>query len=173
MSIQPTREPPRGAGPTVRPREVAPQEVYLDRGPAIPSGYGRDRLVVLMRDPTTIHCYWRLEGEQARPPAGADPKPIVRLVDAATGAARELNVPAGARCAYVEVEPGGRYRVELGYRDAQGVFGGVLATGEVSTPPAGPSAVIDPAWTADPAEFTLLLALLDPTGMGQYEGRAS
>lgn len=57
--------------PPTGPREVRENEVYIDRGPALPSRYGGRRLRAMIQDPHTLFVYWNLEDEadKVRPDA--------------------------------------------------------------------------------------------------------
>src|SRR5437773_11132186 len=53
----------------------------------LPSGYGKDRIVVMVRDPYWLHCYWELTRQgiaRAEAALGQDwhgARPILRLLD--------------------------------------------------------------------------------------------
>jgi len=84
------------------------------QNPALPTEYGKDRVVVLVRDPHWIHCYWELSRHtvsRAQTALGQDfenAQPALRLVkfgdrDGSLGEqiVREFHLPDGARNWYV------------------------------------------------------------------------
>ena len=118
------------------------------QNPALPTEYGKDRVVVLVRDPHWIHCYWELSRHtvsRAQTALGQDfenAQPALRLVklgdrDGSLGEqiVREFHLPDGARNWYVDVpEPGIEYCVDVGYRSKNGRFFGMGRSNAVSTP---------------------------------------
>ena len=118
------------------------------QNPALPTEYGKDRVVVLVRDPHWIHCYWELSRHtvsRAQTALGQDfenAQPALRLVklgdrDGSLGEqiVREFHLPDGARNWYVDVpEPGIEYCVDVGYRSKNGRFFGLGRSNAVSTP---------------------------------------
>ncbi len=55
------------AAPPSEPAEPSEDEVFIDRGRALPDGYGATRLRVMTRDPDTLFVYWELPD---KPPEG-------------------------------------------------------------------------------------------------------
>src|SRR5208282_2356704 len=57
----------------------------------LPGGYGKDRIVVMVRDPYWLHCYWELtrhaiqRAEAALGQEWHQAKPILRLLDVTSG----------------------------------------------------------------------------------------
>ncbi len=156
---------PRPAGPTV----------WFDRGPALPAGYGIDRLVALVRDPRTVLFYWMLDGagwREAAAQAGGALAPVLRVIDLDSGTTRDVPILLGARSTYLEIAAGTRFLGEIGYYDAAGAWRAVLRSEPAESPPALPSATTDPAWSVAPEEFANMLALLGPSRSPYPPGEA-
>jgi len=57
----------------------------------LPAGYGKDRIVAMVRDPYWLHCYWELtrhavqRAESALGQEWHQSKPILRLLDVSSG----------------------------------------------------------------------------------------
>ncbi len=127
----------------------------------LPHGYGKDRIVCMVRDPYWLHCYWEItrqaiqRAEAALAQAWHGAKPILRLLDIATGdttntsesVLRDIEIHGGANNWYVEVQnPPRTYRVDIGYLSRGGQFYVLARSNIVSTPRAGMSDVIDENW---------------------------
>ena len=127
----------------------------------LPHGYGKDRIVCMVRDPYWLHCYWEItrhaiqRAEAALAQAWHGARPILRLLDIATGDAsntsetviRDIDIHGGANNWYIEVQnPPRTYRVDIGYLAKNGQFYVLARSNIVSTPRAGMSDVIDENW---------------------------
>jgi hypothetical protein len=127
----------------------------------LPGGYGKDRIVVMVRDPFWLHCYWELTHraiQRAEAALGQDwyqAKPILRLLDvsshdttsAAETVLRDISIHGGCNNWYVEVEnPPRSFRVDIGYLSRRGQFYALARSNVVTTPRAGVSDVIDENW---------------------------
>jgi hypothetical protein len=127
----------------------------------LPTGYGKDRIVAMVRDPYWLHCYWeltRLAVERAEAVLGQDwhnSKPILRLVDVSThdttnsaeSIVRDIEIHGGCNNWYVDVSnPPRSFRVDIGYLSGRGRFYVLARSNVVSTPRAGVSDVIDENW---------------------------
>ena len=83
-TLPPPRSKSRAASTTsaFRPRDLS-AKVPKD----LPAGYGKDRIVVMVRDPYWLHCYWELTRQaiqRAEAALGQEwhtAKPILRLLD--------------------------------------------------------------------------------------------
>jgi len=127
---------------------------------------GRDRLVVIARDPTTLFAYWELGGSlrprlsQELGSAGlASAQWILRLTQLATGATLDIRVDPQAGNWYMAVQPGTAYESEFGLRDAHGGYRRLLAGGRVCTPPASFSSHYDRQWMVLEEDYLRLLAM--------------
>ena len=92
------RPPPPATPPTATPPKNRSRRSKFDVGVPtkdlsakvpedLPAGYGKDRIVVMVRDPYWLHCYWELTRQaiqRAEAALGQDwhgAKPILRLLD--------------------------------------------------------------------------------------------
>ena len=135
-------ERPQAGGLSAAPAKLANKQVPL------PSEYGKDRVVVLVRDPHWIHCYWELSRQttsRAQTALGQDFETaqialrLVKLGDRDCGLGeqivREFVLPDGARNWYLDVpEPGTDYCVDVGFRSKNGRFYCMGRSNSVSTP---------------------------------------
>jgi uncharacterized protein len=127
----------------------------------LPHGYGKDRIVCMVRDPYWLHCYWEItrqaiqRAEAALAQAWHGARPILRLLDIASGdttstsesTIRDIEIHGGANNWYLEVQnPPRTYRVDIGYLARNGQFYVLARSNVVSTPRAGMSDVIDENW---------------------------
>src|SRR5438093_452924 len=127
----------------------------------LPAGYGKDRIVVMVRDPYWLHCYWELTRhsvQRAEASLGQDwhtAKPILRLMDVssrdtssvAESIVKDIDIHGGCNNWYIDVaNPPRSYRVDIGYLSSRGRFYALARSNIVSTPRAGVSDVIDENW---------------------------
>ena len=127
----------------------------------LPAGYGKDRIVVMVRDPYWLHCYWELTRhavQRAEAALGQEwhtAKPILRLLDvshtdtsnASETALRDIEIHGGCNNWYIDVSsPPRSFRVDIGYLSRSGRFYVVARSNIVTTPRAGVSDVLDENW---------------------------
>jgi hypothetical protein len=127
----------------------------------LPAGYGKDRIVVMVRDPYWLHCYWELTRhaiQRAEAALGQEwhtARPILRLLDvssrettsAAESIVRDIDIHGGCNNWYIDVSnPPRSFRVDIGYLARSGRFYVLARSNVVSTPRAGISDVIDENW---------------------------
>ncbi len=127
----------------------------------LPSGYGKDRIVLMVRDPYWLHAYWELTRQtidRAEAALGQDwhaAKPILRLLDVSTrdttatteSIIKDIEIHGGCNNWYIEVgNPPCSYRVDIGYLSPNGQFYVLARSNTVQTPRAGMSDVIDENW---------------------------
>lgn len=127
----------------------------------LPTGYGKDRIVVMVRDPYWLHCYWELTRhaiQRAEAALGQEwhgAKPILRLLDvtshdttsSAESTVRDIDIHGGCSNWYIDVvNPPRSYRVDIGYLSPQGRFYVLARSNVVTTPRAGVSDIIDENW---------------------------
>jgi hypothetical protein len=148
----------------------------------LPNGYGKDRIVCMVRDPYWLHCYWEItrqaiqRAEAALAQAWHGARPILRLLEIANGdntnhsetTVRDIDIHGGANNWYVEVRnPPRSYRVDIGYLSRSGQFYVVARSNVVTTPRAGMSDVIDENWadldTEQARRIYAMSAGFDPT----------
>jgi len=127
----------------------------------LPTGYGKDRIVVMVRDPYWLHVYWELTHQsiqRAEAALGQDwytAKPILRVVDVSShdttstseGVVKDIEIHGGCQNWYVEVaQPPKSYRVDVGYLSRRGQFYVLARSNVVSTPRANVSDEMDENW---------------------------
>src|SRR6516164_7811461 len=127
----------------------------------LPSGYGKDRIVVMVRDPYWLHAYWELtrhaigRAEAALGQEWHGAKPILRLLDVssqdttstAESIIRDIEIHGGCNNWYIDVgNPPRSYRLDIGYLARSGRFYVLARSNVVTTPRAGVSDVIDENW---------------------------
>jgi uncharacterized protein len=127
----------------------------------LPSGYGKDRIVVMVRDPYWLHAYWELthqaihRAEAALAQEWHTSRPILRLLDVTArdvsgvseAIVRDIDIHGGCNNWYIEVaNPPKSFRVDIGYLARSGRFYVLARSNVVSTPRAGISDVLDENW---------------------------
>jgi hypothetical protein len=127
----------------------------------LPTGYGKDRIVVMVRDPYWLHAYWELTRQavsRAEAALGQEwhgAKPILRLLDVTThdttstseAVIRDIEIHGGCSNWYIDVaNPPRSYRIDIGYLSRKGHFYVLARSNVVSTPRAGVSDTIDENW---------------------------
>jgi hypothetical protein len=127
----------------------------------LPAGYGKDRIVVMVRDPYWLHCYWELTRhaiQRAEAALGQDwhgARPILRVLDVsshdttstAEQVVRDIDIHGGCNNWYVDVaNPPRSFRIDIGYLSRSGQFYVLARSNVVSTPRAGVSDLIDENW---------------------------
>jgi len=127
----------------------------------LPAGYGKDRIVVMVRDPYWLHCYWELTRhaiQRAEAALGQEwhtAHPILRVLDVsshdttstAESIIRDIDIHGGCNNWYIDVSnPPRSFRVDIGYVSRSGRFYVLARSNVVSTPRAGVSDIIDENW---------------------------
>lgn len=141
----------------------------------LPNGYGKDRIIVMVRDPFWLHAYWELTHQsvqRAEASLGQDwhgAKPILRLCDVssqdttstAESVVRDVEIHGGCNNWYLEVtQPPKSFRVDIGYISKRGQFYVMARSNVVCTPRAGVSDTIDENWTdLDPKQADRIYAM--------------
>lgn len=129
--------------------------------PNLPSSYGKDRVVLMVRDPYWLHSYWEIsDASHRRAEAALDQdwygvKMVLRVLDATHDEAhrhapellvKEIEIQKHASNWYVEVSEAKSYRVELGYRARNGRYFLLGKSNSVLTPKPGMSDSLDENW---------------------------
>ncbi len=154
----------------------------------LPAGYGKDRIVVMVRDPYWLHCYWELTHnaiQRAEAALGQEwhtSRPILRLLDvtgndtssASERVLRDIDIHGGCNNWYIDVStPPRSYRIDIGYLARSGRFYVVARSNVVTTPRAGVSDVIDENWAdIDVSKAERIYAMsggFDPSGTSSLE----
>jgi uncharacterized protein len=141
----------------------------------LPAGYGKDRIVVMVRDPYWLHAYWELTHQsiqRAEAALGQDwhtARPVLRVVDVSShdttstseATVRDIEIHGGCQNWYVEVQqPPKSYRVDVGYLSRRGQFYCLSRSNVVSTPRANVSDTLDENWTdIDPKQADRIYAM--------------
>jgi hypothetical protein len=141
----------------------------------LPTGYGKDRIVVMVRDPYWLHAYWELTQQaiqRAEAALGQDwhsSKPVLRVVDVSANDTtstsealiKEIEIHGGCQNWYIEVnQPPRSYRVDIGYLSRRGQFFVLARSNIVSTPRANVSDVLDENWSdIDPKQADRIFAM--------------
>jgi hypothetical protein len=127
----------------------------------LPAGYGKDRIVVMVRDPYWLHAYWELtrhaiqRAEAALAQEWHTAKPILRLLDVsshdttstAESIVRDIDIHGGCNNWYIDVSnPPRSFRIDIGYLARSGKFYVLARSNVVTTPRAGISDIIDENW---------------------------
>ena len=127
----------------------------------LPAGYGKDRIVLMVRDPYWLHSYWELTRQAVQRAEAAlgqewhGARPILRLIDVtgndtsnvSESIVRDIDIHGGANNWYIEVQnPPRSYRIDIGYLSRLGQFYVLARSNVVTTPRAGLSDIIDENW---------------------------
>lgn len=127
----------------------------------LPAGYGKDRIVVMVRDPYWLHAYWELTRsaiQRAEAALGQDwhgARPILRVIDVSSqettstseSIIRDIDIHGGCNNWYIDVNhPPKSFRIDIGYLSKRGQFYVLARSNVVSTPRAGVSDLIDENW---------------------------
>jgi hypothetical protein len=134
----------------------------------------RDRLVLMVRDPFWLHAVWTVlphsvkRAEAALAEHWHTARPYLRLLEVDTGhttnsserVVREIEIHGGVTNWYVDApNPPHSYRVDIGYRSANGKFFVIARSNSVTTPAPGSSDSIDKNWTDIAQNYEKVYAL--------------
>lgn len=142
---------------------------------SLPNGYGKDKIVVLVRDPYWLHVYWELTHQAVQRAEAAlaldwhGAKPILRLYDVSaqdtTSTAerplRDIVIHGGVNHWYVEApEPPRQFRIDIGYLSRRGQFFVLAHSPIVKTPVATLSENLDDSFNdIDPRQADRIAAM--------------
>jgi hypothetical protein len=147
----------------------------------LPTHYGKDRIIVMVRDPYWLHCYWELTAatiKRAEAALGEEwhqAKPILRVLDVSSedttssseAIVRDIDIHGGCNNWYVDVNhPPRSFRIDIGYLTKSGRFYVLARSNVVTTPRAGLSDVIDENWADVQQQYEKIYAMsggYDPT----------
>jgi hypothetical protein len=139
----------------------SPRPVEIRAPKHLPAGYGKDRIVLMVRDPYWLHVYWELTHQSIQRAEAAlqqdwhGAKPVLRLYDISandtTSTAethlRDIEIHGGVNNWYIDVlHPPRSYRVDIGYLSQRGQFFVLARSNPVQTPRANVSETIDTHW---------------------------
>jgi len=139
---------------------------------SIPTGYGEDRIVLMVKDPWWIFAYWEIQPKTERaarsqllPEEIAGLQSVLRVYDVTgmDGSAQpahgafDIGLSGLATNWYIHTNaPHHAFVVEIGLLTSRGRFLPLARSNRVTTPRFGPSDVIDASWiTTDEAYWKL------------------
>lgn len=148
-----------------------------------PDGWdrGKDRLVVMVRDPYWLHAHWDLSRQsidRVRVALGQRwhcSRPVLRLVEVAQDGTtstvrnlvRDIEIHGGVNDWYVDVyDPPKSYQMDIGYLAPDGKFLSVARSNVVTTPRCSSAASADGNWEEVAEDFDRIYAL-----SGGYSGQ--
>ncbi len=138
------------------------------------NGYGKDRLVLMVRDPYWLHAYWELTREsieRARAALGPhwhEARPVLRLSEVAREGVtsssrrvvRDVRIHGGVNNWYLDVQdPPKSYQVDIGYLASGDRFFSVVRSNVVSTPRVGSASSFDANWAEVAKDFDRIYAM--------------
>ncbi len=150
------------------PKQVA------TRIPELPRHYGRDRIVVMVRDPFWLHAYWELTDHSIRRAETAleqewhGAKPILRVLDITSeesstvteAIVRDIDIHDGCNNWYIDIkQPNRTYRIDIGYLARSGRFYMVCRSNTINTPRPNASDQIDENWAEVQQKLDKIYAL--------------
>ena len=127
----------------------------------LPQGYGKDRIIAMVRDPYWVHVYWevtRQAVQRAEAALGQEwygARPILRVLDVTSNdttssvesIVTDITIHGGCNNWYLNVTNPRSYRIDIGYLSKSGTFYVLARSNVVTTPRAGVSDVIDENWS--------------------------
>ena len=138
------------------------------------NGCGKDRLVLMVRDPYWLHAYWELTRasiERARAALGQHwhgARPVLRLSEVARDGTtsssrrvvRDVQIHGGVNNWYLDVQdPPKSYQLDIGYLAPGGKFFSVVRSNVVSTPLVGSGNAFDENWAEVAKDFDRIYAM--------------
>lgn len=153
-----------------QPAAAAPAQRHVKED--LPQRYGKDIVVLQVRDPNWLHAYWEL---QELKEGFHHARLILRVYDISqiifdgSNAHRFFDIEINGYLGtwYIQVSPGRSWCVELGFRLNDGTFIKLLRSNTVHTPLDGPSCITDEEWMVQEDIFARLY------GMGFGLGKSS
>jgi len=134
----------------------------------LPESYGRTRVVLLVRDPYWLHCFWDVspaDRDNIRALNGGDKPQILRVHDLTADSptaedSYDVWITPASRNWYLNPDhPGRKFQVELGINVPGRGFISIARSNIVTTPPDGASGVIDEDWLVVEEDFQRLYRL--------------
>ena len=138
------------------------------------NGCGKDRLVLMVRDPYWLHAYWELTRgsiERAQAALGQNwhgARPVLRLSEVSRDGStcssrrvlRDVQIHGGVNNWYLDVQdPPKSYQVDIGYLASGDRFFSVVRSNTVSTPPVGSGSAFDENWAEVAKDFDRIYAM--------------
>ncbi|MGE5549325.1 MAG: DUF4912 domain-containing protein [Bacteroidota bacterium] len=141
----------------------------------LPHGYNRTRIVLLVRDPYWLHCYWEIgaaERDSFRAQTSRELwecQNMLRVYDLSGGTPDQYDVPIhhDARSWYIEAgRPGHTFLVEFGADVPGRGYLPIIRSNAVTTPVDRVSDVVDEEWMIVEESFRRLYGLAAGLGPG-------
>ena len=148
----------------------------------LPTGYGDDRIVLMVKDPWWLFAYWEIQpgteraaSSQLLPREVAGLASILRVYDVtgvdfpAQPACRSFDIGLSGLATnwYIQTNaPNRAFVVDIGLLAHTGRFLRLARSNQVTTPRFGPSEVIDEAWRTTEDAYWTLLGTSAGIGMG-------
>lgn len=150
----------------------------------LPSGYGKDRIVAMVRDPWWVVVYWEITPQrdnavrvEMQSRGKNFDKTVLRIYDITgvsnfdgTNANSYFDIPLKdlARNWYVDVSaPNRRWCVEIGFVSREGDFYTLARSNIVKTPRFGMSDILDEAWMLSEEDYWWLFGVSGGFGVGK------
>jgi hypothetical protein len=149
---------------------------------SIPTGYGDDRIVLMVKDPWWLYAYWEIQPSTERsarsqllPHEVAGLQSILRVYDVtgiefpSQSAHRSFDISLSGLATnwYIHTDaPNRSFIVDIGLLTKSGRFLPLARSNQVTAPRFGPSDVIDEAWMTTEEMYGRLLSVSVGLGMG-------
>ncbi|MFH0888468.1 MAG: DUF4912 domain-containing protein [Planctomycetota bacterium] len=118
--------------------------IYLDYGPLLPDSYNQNIIVLLIRDPECVFCYWELSGTAVTAALGNKREPnlkwILRVQNISQKSFNDIAIPTPQNYSgiqgnyYLTVLPDTKYQSEFGVRTADNRFISLVKSNIITTP---------------------------------------
>ena len=160
----------------------APEEPSASWPQELPSGYGDDRIVLMVRDPYWVYAYWEITPARLREIQASSGHEhqgakmalrvyqIIGRADDGQKANRifDIEITGEADNWYIKVpDPDRSYCVEIGLLAGEGRFSPLTRSNVVTTPRAGMSDVLDESWMSQRVDYQKMYALSGGTRLGE------
>jgi hypothetical protein len=157
-----------------RLKDLSSTVAFRGKGGKKTARVDKDRIILLVRDSYWLQAHWNVTRQSVKRSDAAlaehwhTARPTLRLLEVDTGhttstserVAREIEVHGGVTNWYIDVNsPPQSFRVELGYRAANGKFFSICRSNAISTPAPDSSDAIDENWTDVAENYERIFAL--------------
>ena len=172
-----SQTPPSISSPT-----QAHRFAEIERRFSIPTGYGDDRIILMVKDPWWLYAYWEIQSSTERaarsqllPQEVAGLQTVLRVHDVtgiefpAQSALRSFDISLSGLATnwYIHTNaPNSSFIVDIGILTNTGRFLLLARSNRVTTPRAGPSEIVDEAWMVSDEAYTKLFGSAVGLGMG-------
>lgn len=183
--VPPTQQPvaqPGGSIQTWASTQASTGEISVEQRFTIPTSYGDDRIVLMVKDPWWLYAYWEIQPRTERAVRGqllphevSGLQSILRVSDVSgrefpeQPAHRSFDVGLSGLATnwYLQTnEPGREFIVEIGLLANTGRFLLLARSNRVRTPRFGPSEAIDEAWMTTDEAYWKLFGVSAGVGIG-------